>query len=543
MSLDHAGAGRWTRGFWIGALVFAGVLLFRLVALSNFVASPSSQPSGGDIAFYDHWAQRILGGELTDGRAFYALPLYAYWLAALYAILGVNAFAPGLVQSAADAGTALLLYRIAERSMRDWQCSRADDWAAGVGQSIMTQRAKIAGVLCAITWAFYLPAQAFSIVRMPTALGVFVFWFLVWQLVKRSEPPPRRTVLLFGLLIGITAMAVATILFIIPLFVAALFWKWRSPVARGHRIHPGVAVAVLLAGVALGTAPCWVHNSFVAHDRVFLSAHSGINVWLGNNPGANGYPNFGEVRAGQAEMLQDSVALAERATGKPLKRSEVSAFWSAKARTYIAADFGGWLRLLARKIWNFWNAFQYDDLSVVAKLREQGLTLPGLIFGIIAATAVAGTPFVLRSFPASRWILAAVFLHMLSLLPVFVTERYRLAAVPGLVIFSVLGLWCFWEGCVFSRVRVAVGYIALLAAAALLVSRAPANPALWALDPYNAGREALETGDLPMAQRKLELAYSYVPENAEINLALGNLWLERGDPEKAGKFYHDTLAA
>ena len=50
----------------------------------------------------------------------------------------------------------------------------------------------------------------------------------------------------------------------------------------------------------------------MAHDRVILSAHGGINFWIGNNPDANGYPRFPPgMRAGQAAMLEDSIRSKE----------------------------------------------------------------------------------------------------------------------------------------------------------------------------------------------------------------------------------------
>ena len=51
----------------------------------------------------------------------------------------------------------------------------------------------------------------------------------------------------------------------------------------------------------------------------------------------------------------------------------------------------------------------------------------------------------------------------------------------------------------------------------------------WALDSYNSGWQGLESNDLPTAERKLNLAYAYVPENAETNFALGNLHLLRSE--------------
>ena len=132
-----------------------------------------------------------------------------------------------------------------------------------------------------------------------------------------------------------------------------------------------------MAGVFFGASPAWIHNYVVARDPVFLSAHSGVNFWIGNNPVANGYPKFPPgLHAGQEAMLQDSITTAEKAAGRPLKRSEVSKFWSAKASAWIHEHPGDWLRLVGVKIRNFWNAFQYDDISVVTALRDQSDHFP-----------------------------------------------------------------------------------------------------------------------------------------------------------------------
>ena len=312
-------------------------------------------------------------------------------------------------------------------------------------------RQNVIGLLAAAGWAFFVPAQAYSVILMPTSWLVFVFWFLVWQIVRADRAPTPLRCLAYGTLIGITATGVATILFIVPLVLAALFLKPRSEIgAQSPWVARSAAVALLFLGLGAGTAPCWMHNYFAARDPVFLSAHSGINLWLGNNPDATGYPHFPGLRARQAAMLKDSIDLAEAAAGRSLKRSEVSDYWSAKARAYIRDNFGAWLKLMGRKLGNFWNAFEYDDLSVIANLRQQGVLFPGLHFGIVAALGLAGLCFSLRSSPASRWVAAAIFLHMAAVLPIFVTERYRLAAVPGLLLFAAFGLQALWQSC---RVR------------------------------------------------------------------------------------------
>ena len=501
----------------------------RLIALARLASSPFLLPNGGDMHFYDDWARQILHGQFTDHFAFYGLPLYAYLLAFLYKLFGYSPFAPGFFQACLDAGTAALLYKIAVRVF-------------GNDSEPIRNPGNAIGILAAAGWAFFVPAQAYSIILMPTAWLVFVFWFLVWQIVKAERSPNPLRCLAYGALIGITATGVATILFIVPLLLAALLLRPLSnPTSRSPRVARIGAAALLFLGIGAGTSPCWIHNYFVARDPVFLSAHSGINFWLGNNPEATGYPNFPGLHTSQAAMLKDSIEIAQSAAGRDLKRSEVSEYWSAKARAYIRDDFGRWLKLLGRKVVDFWNAFEYDDISVIARLRGSGVVLPGLHFGLVAAFAFPGVCLSIKKFPASRWIAAAILLHLAAVLPVFVTERYRLAAAPGLVLFAAAGIWMFWENCALARGKIVAAYIAVLAIATTLVTWPQRDPALWALKFYTSGLQALDLQQWPIAQKQLELAHAYAPDSTEINLALGNLWLQQRNLPRAEAHYLAVL--
>ncbi len=375
---------------------------------------------------------------------------------------------------------------------------------------------------------------------MPTAWFIFVFWFVVWRIVRAESPPSAIEFFAIAVLVGLTATAVATVLTIVPLLLTALFLNSKKQAAFSSNLV--IKFCAVIAGVAIGTSPCWIHNCFVAKDPVFLSAHSGINFWIGNNPEANGYPRFPPgLRAGQAAMLQDSVSQAEAATGRHLKHGEVSNYWSNKARSYIRDDFGDWLHLVGTKIRNLCSAFQYDDLSIITSLREQGVILPGLYFGIVAAFALPGVFVAWRLAPQSRWVVAAIVLAVLSLLSVFITERYRLIAVPGLLMFAAFGLLVFWQSLVANQIRVGAAYVLVVAGAAAIISWPQQNPSLWALDAYNSGWQALESNNLPLAESKLAMAHAYVPENSETLFALGNLRLAESNPTGAEAFYRAVL--
>jgi Tfp pilus assembly protein PilF len=540
--------------------LFASVFLLRLIVLLRLTGSPFLLPNSGDMHFYNEWAQRIFHGQLTEHHAFYGLPLYPYLLASLYALFGYSPFIPGFLQAILDGGTAVLIYKLA---VKIFSCPAPVGRLGGDGPQGSGYRARLGaaepenrtrnffqryrgeciGVLAGLGWGFFLPEEAYSAILMPAAGLIFVFWFVVWQIVHRRDAPTPLATLMLGVLIGFTAMGIATILFLAPLLFVALFfkWNWTGDTRRIWLAKPAAA-ALAFIGIGIGASPCWIHNYLIAGDPVFLSAHSGVNFWIGNNPVATGYPRFPPgLHAGQKAMLEDSITTAEKAAGRSLKRSEVSAYWSGKARSYIKNNFVAWLKLLLVKTGNFWNAFQYDDLSIITILREQNVILPGPKFGLIAALAIPGLVLAFARYPLSRWVAAAILLHMASLLTVFVTERYRVAAVPGLLLGASFGVSELWQRCVSGKYSRAALYLVLLLAATLFVSIPQKDPGLWALDAYNSGWQALQSNNLPWAEEKLNVAYAYAPKNAEVNFALGNLRLAQGNNPAAESYYFATL--
>ena len=221
------------------------------------------------MQFYDDWAKQILHGHWTDHQAFYGLPLYPVLLAVLYRIFGYSPFIPGLFQACFDAGTAALIYKITGCLLNR-------------GRDGMSKPATVTGIVAAAGWCFFVPAQAYSAVLMPTAAATFVFWLLVWQIIRTEAAPSPRRCSAYGLLLGFAATGVAAILFLLPLFMAAIIIRQARMAAHIQ------AVALLLVGVIVGTAPCWIHNCFVARDPVFRQWHhqqmtfAGVYAWSEN---------------------------------------------------------------------------------------------------------------------------------------------------------------------------------------------------------------------------------------------------------------------
>lgn len=503
---------------WIFLLAF----VVHLLVLVRFSHSASFLPESDDMAFYNSWALRITQGQFTDGKAFYGLPGYAWCLAGIYFVTGgFDPFLVGVLQSLMGAMVAALIFLIARTAFAPDQRDE--------GAQLSTLRPHFIGIAAALAWIAFVPAQTFSVILMPTIWLILTFYLCVFLLVRIERSSWWKPWLFVGLGCGLIAMLVATVLFLLPLMLLAIVLTVDRDRPTRVRIPRMVLAALALTGgIYVGSAPAWVHNYFIAKEPVMLSAHSGINFWIGNNPTANGYPKMPPgIRATQEGLLKDSITMAEAQAGRHLTRAEVSKFWSEAANAYIRAEPLAWVRLMGTKFANFWNAYQYDDLSIMNLLREDGVVPPGLRFGFIAALGLAGFLPVLWRFPKARWVGAAVLLHMAAVLTVFVTERYRLAAVPGLMILGAAGVWQLWTALVQSRWVTVGAYVTTALCAAWFVSIPRTDSGLWSLDHYKAGIRATELGQLERAQHRLETAFAYVPDNSDINFALGNVWLAR----------------
>src|SRR5256714_10699918 len=97
------------------AAVFVVALVIRVVALTQMTATPYLQIDTIDAKGYQVWAEQILAGEWLPGRHFYQSPLYAYYLAAVYALFGRSPWAPRVIQILLGSTSAALLVVIGAR--------------------------------------------------------------------------------------------------------------------------------------------------------------------------------------------------------------------------------------------------------------------------------------------------------------------------------------------------------------------------------------------------------------------------------------------
>jgi tetratricopeptide (TPR) repeat protein len=525
MPLRTIPAGQITRSsLW----VFLATILLRAIPLILFADSPFSAPDDGDMAFYHAWALRFLGGQWSDGKAFYGLPGYPALLAAIYKLVGIDFLVVGSMQLLADAATGVIIFLLAHLALETGRGHRSGPGGKAVAALPFA---------AALAWAILQPSVAYSLILMPTSWAIFGYWALILVLVRRGGESGAGLPFWIGCCAGFLAMMVATVLAVVPL---AAIVAVANPVPWRRR---ALAVCALALGVGVGSSPCWVHNRFVAGEPVFLSAHSGLNFFVGNHPDSNGYPRSpGGLRSTQAEMLADSIRVAEQALGRALTRAEVSAFWSGRANRWIKAHPGAWARLLAVKIANFWNAFEYDDLSALTIFREREILLPGTTFGLLAWLGMPGLALAMMGGNRSGRIVAGgVLFQLAALLPVFVTERYRLPAAPGLIVLAATAV-AAGIGVVGGReIKRGSWFLALLIGSAVLVGWPRDRAGLAVHDLHNAGCADVAAGDFESAEKKLLRAAALRPDDAEIQYSLGNLRAKQRRAQEAKGFYRRAV--
>ena len=186
-------------------------------------------------------------------------------------------------------------------------------------------------------------------------------------------------------------------------------------------------VAVALAIFAV-LAPVTLHNRLIGGDWVFLTSHAGLNFYIGNNPDAEGvFRAPAGTGIALADQIADSRAIAETAAGRALRPSEVSAYWSEKARAFIREHPLRFATLSARKLLLAFDARELSDLQDygTADRFNPLMRLPWPSFAILGPLAVAG--ILLAPPRRQRWVVVLWILTYLSgLATFFVNARYRL---------------------------------------------------------------------------------------------------------------------
>jgi len=563
----------------VAVLAVGGLL--RGLYIAELRETPDFTEPFSDAGYHDYWARGIAFGIWTpppnmadpeiDTSPYLRPPGYPFFLALVYRVTGGSYLAPRVVQALLGLLSAWLAFLIGRRWFGD---------AAGL----------IAAFLMSTHWAFiYFEGELHAPpMLIPLLLG---FTLLVAGWVRG---PGLLRGIAAGLLLGAAVITRPNVLLFLPAVVLWAYWLHR----RDRRRHLGRAVAALVAGTLLVMVPVTIRNVAASGEFVPITSNTGVNLYMGNNPEANGLcdgdlPGIGEF--GTCFDYPAVVASLEAETGRSLTDAEASNIMAGRAIDYVVENPGEALRLVGRKALLFWGPWEVTHNKVVELERKVSAVLSAIPFGfpLLAALGLLGSAMVLAEVrrrprgstgnasnadgqraddtrdavqgyaeprrapeaasdgpttvhPGTRevgvLVLGLLGAWFVSILPFFAAARYRVPAIPFLALLGSAAVW-WLIGRARSRAwRDLIVWVVVLATLLTLASIRfvpyRADPARWH---YNRAMSYAAAGEISSALPEYRAALRIDPTNWQAHLDLGVALARLGSIQEAGPHIMEAL--
>jgi tetratricopeptide (TPR) repeat protein/fumarate reductase subunit D len=513
---------RWDRRDWIllGAVVIWAVAV-RLLFLATAAGHAYYRLPVMDMSYHDAWARRIANGDFWGEEVFFRAPLYPYFLGLLY-WLGKGSIVFARTVQAFVGGVSAGLCFVLGRELFDRRAGAAAAVALGT-------------IWTAI---FYDVELLLVVLEIPLGLA------FIYAVVKSVKTGRYRWAVVAGVTLGLSAITRPNIL-----AVAAFTWLAFVAVPAGMRLKRRriiASLAILYGLAATFVLAVGVRNYVVAGEPVLISWQGGVNLWVGNNPRADGMTAIiPETHGDWWRGHYESIRLAEYAAGRPLLKSEVDRYYLGLVADFVRAQPLTALRLLGQKTYFFTNAYEVANNFDLYYLKKRFwvlkydpmslyVVLPLAFFGMIAY--------------ARRWRrLALVYVFVIaysaSVILFFVNARFRMPVVPYFCIFAGAAFFYFWD-----NLRRWSGWgtawrVTALAAVFVFCGADPFGighqSKFEAQGRYTMGTIYLADGDLEAAEREYEAALEADWEIAGANTLndLGIIAARRGDMAKAEHYF------
>jgi 4-amino-4-deoxy-L-arabinose transferase-like glycosyltransferase len=460
-------------------VLYVFALVVRALLLAEIAGTPFFEVGNIDSVGYQKWATQIAEGGWWPAGTFYQSPLYAYFLATLYSIVGVGSWSPRVVQVVLGSASPVLAYAIATRLF-----TRRVGW--------------IAGLALALYGPLILEEITFSKTTLLVVTSLAGFAVYLWK----APSADTRGLAVAGVLFGVSIVGVGQ--WLIP-FVALAAWTpmMCEHLPRARRLR---AAAVFVAGGLVVILPLVVWNSANGGGLVLTSGDAGLNFFTGNNEKATGLPAppAGLRNTPQYEEA-DGKRLAEQAVGRPLSPAEVSRYWSSQGVAWITRHPGDWIELLGMKLGTLWNGFEISDNYHYAFMRTHFLPLlyVAVTFGLVAPFALVGAviPFWRRRDVTALYIVC--FGYLATLLVFYVRGRYRIPAVPFLTVLAAVAVERIVRAVEARQWPLVASFAGGLAVAGVLTNHEICEPSHHGLPPVCLG------GDTWFDEEWLKLAEWY----------------------------------
>jgi 4-amino-4-deoxy-L-arabinose transferase-like glycosyltransferase len=432
----------------LGAIVVSAVAA-RVLVLRSLAHLPWFDHPNVDPATYHTLAHIFADGDpLIGAEPLRMSPAYPFLLGVIYRVFGDGVWPVRLIQAAFGVGLVVLTWDATRRLM---------------GRN----GALVGGVLTALFGpAMFYEAQLLGDAPA-AALTALALWGMV-RLMTAGDARPSHWLCVALVTGAIVTLRPNALLLAVPLTLAAT----RIGAGGAPRNRRLAACAI---GFVIGLSFVPVRNALATGWPTPIAAHGGINLFIGNGPDANGtYHVPAELKGatGPIEVMDMAQSIAERDLGGPVDTLTADRYWVLRTARFMRDHPRHTATMLWRKLRLFWTGASTSDIEHYDFTRTLGgaLAWPFVQWWPLMLLAIPGTILALRAYGEPIAIVALVNLAWCAgLVAVFVVDRYRLTALPGLAMtaafFVVHAARTLRRGSAGARVVLAV-----LAAGAVLAS-------------------------------------------------------------------------
>lgn len=485
---------------------FGFCLIQKIVVIFQLRHHPLVQTGAGlDTTAYAELAERVIGGDWGLGPGlYYVSPLYIYVLAACRGLTG-SYTAVRLIQAVlGTVGIAAIVW-----TTREWFGRRA---------------AWIAGILAAFTGLF----TFYEALILQTSLDVFLTASALLCLTLALKRHDQRWMLATGLIFGIQTMNRPNIAIAAAGLVVVMLAR--------RRWRPAL---MLTAGMLLGLSPAVARNIVVSHQFSLLSSHGGLNFYIGNHEGADGFyqivPGITPSIKGQQE---DTRRVAERALGHAVTDAQASDYFVNLSVSWMAAHPGDALLLMVRKFGLVFHAqhialpysypfYQYDvptwlRFYVIGPWLLVPLGLVGLVF--FAPRRGRRDFLVWAAFVPCYAAAVALF---------FMSERYRLPLLVPLVVGAGGAIDALIQHVTSRQLRaLAVPVVVAVVIGVLVNTRTSANDGRFA-EGVRMAHQLVLIGRFDETEGWVDRLEAATPLKGTVHASVARQYLQAQQPERA----------
>jgi len=494
-------------------LGYLGVILTAALSRGLHLASLTGVPifyyPVVDARWHHVWAGLVSRGDLTAYSPYFRAPLYPWSLGLVYRFFSQDVLIGSMLSMFLGVLGAFVLYRIALRKL-PW------GWAFATG----------------LIWALWGTDVFYSSTLLITTMytTLLLLSFLLLDSGRKLSG---------WFILGLTCIARPSALLLLP----AAFTLCR-PRLKG-------IIAFVLPVLAV-----WIVNISGGDVLNVISSQGGINFYIGNGPEADGYTAFatlpgGSDPAGNEMPYSDNI---QAAAGYDLPGnwtgSRISSEWTLRTMSHMLRAPAETFLLTGRKLLflmspleipSNYDPYYYLAFSPVLRLllHPGPVALPFLLLWALLPGAILAGKLRKEEFLLLLW--AGILL--LGVLLFFVTARFRLPAVPFLLLFLMVRVSRN------ARRSVLLCPVGIAAGIALSLFTGGTVRSGGVNMPFFDGLAHVEAGDLDGAESLFEEAISRASsrtDGIDLNRSdamynLGVIAARTGRPEDARSWWSATL--